>query len=744
MSVTVEDLILRIKAEGTQTLTQLNRSVKEAKDNLNGAIEVFGKSSKEADIFAQRLKNAQDKVQNFRDNVKTMGNSTKLSSAQLLEFGENVTVVATGLFNLAKGIANVTIESIKNGATLKVLRENYKGTTEDLELLKKATAGTLTEEQLIPIFNKATEQMKLTTNETARLLAYSEDLADKGIGTLTENFGSLTTAILTGGRGLRTLGIDQKQFKEDLKNTATQLGINTGLIQDGNEEDSISIEKLDAKTQRVLILKTLFDGGYIPSLENVISKEQDSADKLEAVQVKLKEAKTEAGLFILNGIEPLVDSFLGFGKAGNVVTGTIAGISSGVFSLIPLVGSLRMAFMGLGSTAVLSSIAGAGKGILALLSPIAIVVAGIAVLVNALTRIQNLASGRGFVSDPMNDLSDDDTARQKAIDSLSKQRKIDTKMGKITEKYLPENINEEDIQLRIYELRNKKEMDLDKLKYKSEQEMIKARNEALDLTKGANIGKGGNNNSPKKDVEEIKEIVQAVDEIELLKEQIFNKISRGGLGARVIGTGGTIPTNNEDVKKIPAIQYEEEYKLWEANYEKQQGKTRALYDAGISFANEFTNILNFGADSFGAKFLSYLNQAFNVASSVARILSLVAPTGGFGGILGGIIKFFGFAQGGSVPGVGDSDTVPAMLTPGEVVIRKSAVNKYGADFFNSFNGGSNSINTLGRYANGGIVSGGGGLQIEIIGNAKLTGKGSELRAVLSKENIRVKQSRSKR
>ncbi len=251
-------------------------------------------------------------------------------------------------------------------------------------------------------------------------------------------------------------------------------------------------------------------------------------------------------------------------------------------------------------------------------------------------------------------------------------------------------------------------------------------------------------NTVKKDVEEIKEIVQAVDEIELLKEQIFNKISRGGLGARVIGTGGTIPTNNEDVKKILAIQYEEEYKLWEANYEKQQGKTRALYDAGISFANEFTNILNFGADSFGAKFLSYLNQAFNVASSVARILSLVAPTGGFGGILGGIIKFFGFAQGGSVPGVGDSDTVPAMLTPGEVVIRKSAVNKYGADFFNSFNGGSNSINTLGRYANGGIVSGGGGLQIEIIGNAKLTGKGSELRAVLSKENIRVKQSRSKR
>jgi TP901 family phage tail tape measure protein len=37
----------------------------------------------------------------------------------------------------------------------------------------------------------------------------------------------------------------------------------------------------------------------------------------------------------------------------------------------------------------------------------------------------------------------------------------------------------------------------------------------------------------------------------------------------------------------------------------------------------------------------------------------------------------GFASGGYVPGVGNSDTVPAMLTPGEFVIRKKAVQKIG-------------------------------------------------------------------
>ena len=36
-----------------------------------------------------------------------------------------------------------------------------------------------------------------------------------------------------------------------------------------------------------------------------------------------------------------------------------------------------------------------------------------------------------------------------------------------------------------------------------------------------------------------------------------------------------------------------------------------------------------------------------------------------------------FNRGGLVPGSGNNDTVPAMLTPGEVVISKPAVEKFG-------------------------------------------------------------------
>ena len=66
---------------------------------------------------------------------------------------------------------------------------------------------------------------------------------------------------------------------------------------------------------------------------------------------------------------------------------------------------------------------------------------------------------------------------------------------------------------------------------------------------------------------------------------------------------------------------------------------------------------------------------------------------------GGIIRKF--ARGGVVPGSGDGDTVPAMLEPGEFVIRKKAVETLGTGNLHQMNksgGGS-----VGGYANGGRI-----------------------------------------
>jgi len=70
-------------------------------------------------------------------------------------------------------------------------------------------------------------------------------------------------------------------------------------------------------------------------------------------------------------------------------------------------------------------------------------------------------------------------------------------------------------------------------------------------------------------------------------------------------------------------------------------------------------------------------------------------------------KFFGFSGGGRARSMG-TDTVPAMLTPGEFVMSKGAVDRYGVGFMeglNSSGGGTNRPKSFG----GGVYAEGGGL-----------------------------------
>ena len=84
-----------------------------------------------------------------------------------------------------------------------------------------------------------------------------------------------------------------------------------------------------------------------------------------------------------------------------------------------------------------------------------------------------------------------------------------------------------------------------------------------------------------------------------------------------------------------------------------------------------------------------------IAKGVGRLAGGVG--GGIGRHKGGRINKF--AQGGFVPGVGNADTVPAMLTPGEFVIRKSSAQSIGADRLHGLNKRA-SGGQIRRYARG--------------------------------------------
>ena len=76
------------------------------------------------------------------------------------------------------------------------------------------------------------------------------------------------------------------------------------------------------------------------------------------------------------------------------------------------------------------------------------------------------------------------------------------------------------------------------------------------------------------------------------------------------------------------------------------------------------------------------------------------------GVLGPVGRIF-LNKGGTVPGSGNTDTVPAMLTPGEFVMRKEAVKKYGANTLAGMNAAAGGTNKpkLGGYSGGGKAAG---------------------------------------
>jgi hypothetical protein len=117
-----------------------------------------------------------------------------------------------------------------------------------------------------------------------------------------------------------------------------------------------------------------------------------------------------------------------------------------------------------------------------------------------------------------------------------------------------------------------------------------------------------------------------------------------------------------------------------------------------SLSNTFDNLATGAYDSLGDAFLGIaldFGRALQKEISAAAAKSIVSSfSGGSGsGLFSGIGNFFGKAfQGRNAGGLitggsGVRDDVPAALTGGEYVIKKSAVQKYGLDFMEKLNSG---------------------------------------------------------
>ena len=142
----------------------------------------------------------------------------------------------------------------------------------------------------------------------------------------------------------------------------------------------------------------------------------------------------------------------------------------------------------------------------------------------------------------------------------------------------------------------------------------------------------------------------------------------------------------------------------------------------------------------GGKILKGLGGLLGGGKGKAFTKLFSVGAGAFAG--GGLVKeLHYYNEGGQVPGSGNKDTVPAMLTPGEFVMSKGAVEKYGVNTMESMNaaaGGTNIPTVMGglevrnpSFGDGMGLGGGGGGTNALTEQAKTKTPGSALRDFFS-------------
>ena len=207
------------------------------------------------------------KINNISTSLKGLGSSLGLvfGGAAIIKFG---------------------LDFSKLSAQLEVLRGNFSGTIKDIKLFQKATAGTVTEANLIKLSNQATD-LGISLKQQALLFSLAEDAGDKYTGSVEENFYKLVTASEGTTKGLKALGVQKEIYETILKRLAKAQG---GII-----------DNLDAETQKQIRLQAIIEASGI-TINDVTNKIQDNADKLESWSVLWEKTGTKIGDFVLPGL----------------------------------------------------------------------------------------------------------------------------------------------------------------------------------------------------------------------------------------------------------------------------------------------------------------------------------------------------------------------------------------------------------------------------------------------------------
>lgn len=279
------DKELKIKVKvGSQPLKDFNAEIRKAKEEL-AKLDLQGKrNSKEYKEQAQYLKTLNKEYDRLQQNTKEAGRGAETSSRNFTELTAKIGAATVAVYAVVASFQKL-FSIAQQGANLKNLRESFRGTAEDLAMLRKATAGTVTESGLIALSNQAAD-LGLSLQEQAKLFALAEEAGDKYGGSLEQNFERVVNATDGSAKGLRAVGVGVKEYQQKLDELAKSQGV--------------KLEQLSAEEQLQLRLQAIFELTGT-TMDSVNSKTVDAADKLEQLSLVLPTVSEGLGVGLVEG-----------------------------------------------------------------------------------------------------------------------------------------------------------------------------------------------------------------------------------------------------------------------------------------------------------------------------------------------------------------------------------------------------------------------------------------------------------
>lgn len=339
-------------------------------------------------------------LQEVANSIQKVARAGKDGGAETVHAFTQMRNTIQGVKEAYDAFSAALVKPISAYAELDVLRESFKGTRAEMELLQQATAYTVGEASLIKLSNQATA-LGVSLEQQAILFSLAEDAGDKfGVG-VEEGFSKIINASEGAVRGVKDIGIETKLYNR--------------IVEDLAKAHGDVINNLDPEIQKQIRLQAILQASG-QTIDDVTGKIADKNDKLQQSKVAYEKLEAEIGRTLGSFMIPLISSYTNLitkvtelspllaGLTGATVTLAISygalsatGLLPFIFNTQIMMAALRTAtlnfhlaaFGGTTLTASLTTARIAVQGFFASLGPIAWAIIGITALATAVSLLSD-------------------------------------------------------------------------------------------------------------------------------------------------------------------------------------------------------------------------------------------------------------------------------------------------------------------------------------------------------------------